>query len=172
MDRPATLAAPIAHYAVVASPVGDLVLTGRGDGAVSGCWFTGPNRLADPTGGLRRDDDALADAATQLGQYFDGTRRSFELDLSPSGTPFQLRVWERLRAIPYGETRSYGQVAAELGQPGASRAVGLANGRNPISIIVACHRVIGADGSLTGYGGGMDAKRLLLDLEAGTPELL
>ncbi len=151
---------------MIPSPVGDLALTGRSDGSLAGCWFTaGPKVVIDRTVGLERDDDAFEAVAAQLGEYFTGERRQFDLDLSPDGTDFQRRVWDRLRAIPYGETRSYGQIAAEVDSPGASRAVGLANGRNPISIIVPCHRVIGADGSLTGYGGGMDNKRHLLDLE-------
>ena len=103
----------------------------------------------------------------QLDAYFAGDLTEFDLPLHPIGTPFQLEVWEALTSIPYGEVRSYGQVAEQLGRPGASRAVGLANGRNLIAVIVPCHRVIGASGSLTGYGGGLHCKRLLLDLEAG-----
>lgn len=159
------------RYAVVPSPVGDLVLTGT-SATLTGCWFTGAPATTDHTAGLKRDDDAFVDAADQLAAYFAGTRRDFDLDLAPSGTAFQARVWSLLREIPYGETWSYGRLAAELGQPTASRAVGLANGRNPISIIVACHRVIGADGSLTGYGGGVERKRFLLDLEQGVAPLV
>lgn len=158
-------------FTVTTSPVGDLVLTGDHDGTLTGCWFTGPGFDVDRSAGLRRDDAALAGAVVQLEEYFAGERRCFDLPLAPMGTEFQRQVWKRLRAIPYGETRSYGQVATELGQPRASRAVGLANGRNPLSIIVACHRVIGADGRLTGYGGGIDRKRYLLDLESGTMPL-
>jgi methylated-DNA-[protein]-cysteine S-methyltransferase len=106
------------------------------------------------------------DAEVQLDEYFAGKRTQFDLPLHPIGTPFQIEVWEALKAIPYGEVRSYGDIAEQIGRPGASRAVGLANGRNPISVIVPCHRVIGASGSLTGYGGGLERKRLLLDLEA------
>jgi methylated-DNA-[protein]-cysteine S-methyltransferase len=159
-------AAPAERFAMVESPVGDLVLTGGGPW-LSGCWFTGPGHRTDPTVGRERDDDAFEDARAQLAEYFAGDRRQFDLDLRPSGTEFQVRVWALLREIPYGETWSYGQMADKLANPGASRAVGLANGRNPHSIIVPCHRVIGADGSLTGFGGGMDRKRFLLDLEAG-----
>lgn len=158
------------RYAVVPSPVGDLVLTGV-VGALSGCWFSGPSH-DDRTAGLRRDDDAFSEAVDQLGDYFAGRRRVFELDLAPNGTDFQLRVWAALRTIPYGETWSYRQLAEAVGSPKGSRAVGLANGRNPHSVIVACHRVIGADGSLTGYGGGLERKRLLLDLEAGVRPLV
>ena len=101
----------------------------------------------------------------QLGQYFAGDRLDFDLPLAVAGTPFQQRVWAALREIPYGETESYGELANRIGSPGAPRAVGLANGRNPIGIIVPCHRVIGASGSLTGYGGGIERKRQLLDME-------
>ena len=164
-----------AVFAVVPSPVGDLTLTGRlrGEGtALTGCWFAGHGGTGPPTGGLVRDDGAFVDAAEQLDAYFAGRRHRFDLPMAPPGTDFQQRVWSQLREIPYGETRSYGQLAESLGQPGAARAVGLANGANPLSIVVPCHRVIGADGSLTGFGGGIDRKRFLLDLEQGTPALL
>jgi methylated-DNA-[protein]-cysteine S-methyltransferase len=107
----------------------------------------------------------LADAAAQLKAYFAGQLTSFDLPVAPEGTGFQRTVWAGLRRIPYGETISYGELASRIGQPTASRAVGLANGRNPVAIIVPCHRVVGADGSLTGYGGGLDRKRFLLALE-------
>ncbi len=151
---------------MVASPVGDLILTGDGE-ALTGCYFTGTGH-ADPTVGLARDDAAFTDAATQLGEYFARERTEFDLPLAPTGTEFQLRVWQQLRAIPYGVTWSYADVARAIGATNGFRAVGLANGRNPISIIVPCHRVIGADGSLTGYGGGIERKRFLLDLESGS----
>ncbi len=112
------------------------------------------------------DHGVLAAAAAQLADYFAGQRQTFDLPLAPQGTAFQLRVWEQLRLIPFGVTISYGQLAQRLGQPNASRAVGLANGNNPLSIVVPCHRVIGADGSLTGFGGGLDTKRQLLELES------
>jgi len=112
-----------------------------------------------------RDDDALAPVAAQLRDYFAGARTRFELPLSPRGTAFQQKVWLALREIPYGRTTTYGQIASELGQTTASRAVGLANGRNPIAVIVPCHRVIGANGTLTGFGGGLPRKRWLLDHE-------
>ncbi len=107
----------------------------------------------------------------QLSEYFSGQRTKFEVPLAPVGTPFQLAVWEALRSIPYGTTTSYGQLARSVNSPGASRAVGAANGRNPISIIVPCHRVIGSSGDLTGYGGGLPRKRQLLDLEQGRVQL-
>ena len=109
-----------------------------------------------------RDPGPLAEAARQLAGYFAGTQTTFDLELALAGTPFQQRVWKELQAIGYGETISYGQLADRIGQPTASRAVGLANGRNPVGIIVPCHRVVGADGSLTGYGGGIERKRYLL----------
>jgi methylated-DNA-[protein]-cysteine S-methyltransferase len=153
-------------WAVVPSPVGDLVLTGSDD-VLSGCWFTGVERRRDPWAQLRRDDAAFPEARRQLDEYFAGSRQAFDLVLAPVGTPFQLEVWAALREIPYGGTWSYKQLADRVGRPSASRAVGLANGRNPISVIVPCHRVIGASGQLTGYGGGLARKRWLLDLEAG-----
>ncbi len=113
-----------------------------------------------------RDVEAAGEATRQLREYFDGERRSFALPLAARGTDFQRRVWSELSEIPHGRTRSYGEIAEAIGQPTASRAVGAANGRNPISIVVPCHRVIGASGALTGYGGGMDRKRWLLNHEA------
>lgn len=112
------------------------------------------------------DRDALSEAVSQLDAYFAGTRATFDLPLAPRGTPFQLDVWTALTRIPPGETRSYGQVAEAVGAPSASRAVGMANGRNPIAIVVPCHRVVGANGTLTGYGGGLHRKRWLLEHEA------
>ncbi len=173
MNPPA--AAPIAPtpvmFALVDSPVGVLTLTGTGD-AITGCWFERHTKPVDRVADLERDDDAFVEAAGQLEAYFAGRLRRFDLPLAPRGTEFQQRVWMGLRDIPYGETRSYGQLAATLGTPSASRAVGMANGRNPLSIIVPCHRVIGADGSLTGFGGGIERKRYLLELEQGTQTLL
>jgi methylated-DNA-[protein]-cysteine S-methyltransferase len=119
----------------------------------------------------RHDPPAFAEAEAQLRSYFAGERTTFDLPLAPRGTPFQLRVWEALREIPYGETATYGELAAAVGKPSAVRAVGAANGSNPIAVIVPCHRVIGADGTLTGYGGGLERKRILLDLEAGVTTL-
>lgn len=164
----AVTVAPVTdRFSLVPSPVGDLLLTGDGT-VLTGCYFTGPDHPSDPSAGLVRDDGAFAGARAQLEQYFAGERTAFDLALAPSGTAFQLRVWQQLRTIPYGATCSYADVARAIGAGNGFRAVGLANGRNPISIIVPCHRVIGADGSLTGYGGGMARKRFLLDLERGS----
>lgn len=113
----------------------------------------------------RKETPVLAEAGRQLGEYFDGRRREFDLPLAPEGTEFMLRVWKALQDIPYGETRSYKEIAAMTGNSKACRAVGLANNRNPISIFIPCHRVIGANGDLVGYGGGLDKKTFLLDLE-------
>ena len=151
------------QFRTMDSPVGPLTLAGR-DGRLMHL------RMVDQTyepshGGWERDDTAFPDAVEQLEAYFGGERREFDLELEPVGTNFQRRVWEALLTIPYGETRSYGQIAEKIGSPGASRGVGLANGHNPIGIIIPCHRVIGANGSLTGYGGGVDRKRALLELE-------
>ena len=153
------------HYTKIASPLGELLVMGNEDGLTGLYLPTGRHAALTPQF-ADRDDAALADVREQLDEYFAGKRTEFELRLNPHGTPFQLKVWLALRAIPFGSTASYGQQAARIGDPGSARAVGLANGRNPISIIVPCHRVIGADGSLTGYGGGMAAKRWLLDHEA------
>lgn len=152
-------------YRTVESPIGELLLTSDG-AAVTGIYMDGGKGSPHPEPNWSRDDERLAAAAEQLAEYFAGSRITFDLRLAPRGTAFQRRVWSALREIPYGETISYGDLARRIGQPSAVRAVGLANGRNPISIVVPCHRVIGADGSLTGYGGGLDRKRVLLDLEA------
>lgn len=152
-------------YRTEASPIGELLLTSDGE-AVTGIYMEGGKGSPHPEAYWVRDDERLAAAAAQLTEYFAGSRVAFDLPLAPRGTEFQRRVWDALREIPYGETISYAELARRIGQPSAMRAVGLANGRNPISIVVPCHRVIGADGSLTGYGGGIDRKRVLLDLEA------
>lgn len=154
-------------HLVVDSPVGPLTLVSDGEHLI-GVYFTEHRHAPGDVGRQVTDDDApgvLRDAATQLEEYFAGSRTEFDLPVAATGTPFQQRVWALLRQIPYGQTWSYGQLAAELGQPTASRAVGLANGRNPVSIVVPCHRVIGASGAITGYGGGVERKQLLLDLE-------
>jgi methylated-DNA-[protein]-cysteine S-methyltransferase len=148
-------------YDIVESPIGPLLITAE-DGALTRLYMS-PFHL-DPA--WVRDPGALAEPARQLAEYFAGERTEFELLLRPAGTDFQRAVWDLLLGIPYGETSTYGALALELGDPRTVRAVGLANGRNPISIVVPCHRVIGADGSLTGYGGGLERKRHLLELEA------
>jgi methylated-DNA-[protein]-cysteine S-methyltransferase len=151
-------------FSMVPSPIGELLLAGDGD--VLSLLHMPPHRHAPAIGpDWRREDEAHAVARGQLREYFDGTRTEFDLALSPQGTPWQHRVWAALREVPYGETRSYGEIAAAIGAAGAARAVGHANGRNPISIVVPCHRVVGADGRLTGYGGGLERKEALLAYE-------
>lgn len=148
---------------VVASPVGPLLVTAR-DGAITGVAFapeTAPS--AEPPA-----DALLLRAAEQLVAYFAGERETFDLPLAPAGTPFQHAVWDALARIPHGTTTTYGELATALGRPGASRAVGLANGTNPIAIVLPCHRVIGSGGRLTGYGGGLPAKRWLLAHEGAS----
>jgi methylated-DNA-[protein]-cysteine S-methyltransferase len=154
-------------YDVVDSPIGALLLTGDGE-ALSGLWMQDAGRPRTPGQDWRREPAAFRDVAAQLEEYFGRERTTFELPLAMEGTAFQRRVWSALREIPYGQTTSYGALADRLGQPSAARAVGLANGRNPIAVIVPCHRVIGADGSLTGFGGGLPRKRTLLELESLT----
>jgi methylated-DNA-[protein]-cysteine S-methyltransferase len=149
------------------SPVGALTLTGRA-GALTGVFFEGTFHLEGRAAWIS-DDARLAPARAQLLEYFCGERCDFELPLAPEGTPFQRAVWAALREIPYGETTTYGALARKLGKPGAMRAVGAANGRNPIAIVVPCHRVIGADGTLTGFGGGLPRKRWLLSHELARP---
>jgi methylated-DNA-[protein]-cysteine S-methyltransferase len=152
-------------YTRTPSPIGELLLVGDGDALHGLHMQEGRTAVAvDPA--WRRADEPFADVRRQLSEYFDGERLEFDVPLAMAGTSFQRRVWDELRGIPYGHTMSYGEVARRLGRPSASRAVGLANGRNPVAVIVPCHRVIGSDGSLTGYGGGLERKRLLLDLEA------
>lgn len=140
----------------IKTPIGPLTLEAD-ENAVTAIRFSA---------GGAQDASPLLDAAeAQLREYFAGARRTFDLPLAPHGTAFQQRVWAALRAIPYGETRTYGELAAAIGNPSASRAVGMANHRNPIPIIIPCHRVIGANGTLTGYAGGLEIKRRLLALE-------
>ncbi len=145
------------------SPVGSLTLEGN-ERALTRLGF-GPTGA--PAGG---NEHALAATIAQLEQYFAGRRTDFDLDLDLAGTPFERRVWDAVRAIPYGETATYAEIAGRLGSPSACRAVGRANGRNPIAVIVPCHRVVGSDGSLTGYAGGLEMKRALLDLERSAAE--
>jgi methylated-DNA-[protein]-cysteine S-methyltransferase len=153
-------------YKIIDTPVGRLKLTASDNGLVAILWENdNPRRVR--LGELAEDEKhpILLETERQLGEYFKGKRKSFSLPLDIRGTQFQKNVWEALLAIPFGETRSYGQLAKQLGNPKATRAVGAANGRNPISIIVPCHRVIGSSGKLTGFAGGLDRKALLLDLE-------
>ena len=150
-------------YSEIESPIGRLILRTNGT-ALTGIYFDGPNppprELLDWTRNAKAGP--LLETARQLEEYFTGGRSEFELPLEMEGTEFQKRAWRNLLTIPYGETRTYGEQAKLIGNPNASRAVGLANGRNPIPIVVPCHRVIGANGSLTGFGGGLDRKRWLL----------
>ena len=148
------------------SPIGPLRLVSNGD-ALTELWLPG-SFGHEPHG----EPDWILDAASkQLRAYFDGTLREFDLPLAPHGTAFQLRVWNTLLRIPYGRTMSYGQIAALIAAPGKARAVGAANGSNPIAIIIPCHRVIGSHGELVGYGGGLATKRRLLELESGVATL-
>ncbi len=153
-------------YTRVDSPIGELLLVGDGRSLHGLHMLDGP-RPPQIAAGWERRDECFAPARRELEEYFAGDRTVFGLPLSMAGGAFDQLVWEQLRRIPYGETISYGELARRVGHPHAARAVGVANGRNPISVIVPCHRVIGADGSLTGYGGGLERKRLLLELEAG-----
>ena len=157
------------RYSTLTTPIGELLLAADPDGALTAVHLPGRHASTD---GWERDDALLEPARRQLTEYFAGERTAFDLPLRPAGAPFQLRVWEALTRVPYGETAAYGELAAELGHPGAARAVGAANGRNPIAIVVPCHRVIGASGALTGYAGGLECKRELLDLEAGRAALV
>lgn len=154
----------------VTTPVGKLLLVGQQQGtsvALCGLYFEDARHADQAVAeGALEERQAFAEVLEQLDAYFAGERRSFELKLAPRGTEFQRRVWQALAAIPYGETTTYAAIARAIGKPKAVRAVGAANGRNPISIVVPCHRVIGQDGTLTGYAGGLPSKRRLLELEA------
>lgn len=150
-------------HAVINTPLGELTLIAR-DESLAAMHFAG-GRHAPEERGERADLPLFAEAERQFGEYFERRRTEFDLPLAPRGKPFQLQVWELLKEIPYGETRTYGDLARRLGDVNYSQAVGAANGQNPLSVIVPCHRVIGADGSLTGYAGGLDRKRYLLALE-------
>ncbi|MDA8400397.1 MAG: methylated-DNA--[protein]-cysteine S-methyltransferase [Actinomycetota bacterium] len=155
------------HYRNVDSPIGRLALAGQGD------YLTHLvlEHTAHPPLSQSQwieDTEAFPNVVSQLEAYFAGELTDFDVALRPTGTNFQRQVWDALCEIPYGETRSYGDIACRIGKPAAARAVGMANGRNPIAIIVPCHRVIGTNGSLTGYAGGLDVKRVLLQLETGS----
>lgn len=162
MFRPARPELP-RSYAILDSPIGPLTLVSRGE-LLCEVWFSEGSEPAEIAAAVE-DHGPLEVALRQLEEYFRGERTTFDLELAPEGTPFQLRVWEQLLAIPFGETRSYGEIARAIGQPEAARGVGAANGSNPIPIVIPCHRVIGASGALTGFGGGLDTKRWLLDHE-------
>jgi O-6-methylguanine DNA methyltransferase len=165
------------RYAQMDSPIGPLTLVKSALGLCHiefGAFSDREAWLRDWAGrrvreaeGWLEDESALADELLQLREYFEGTRREFALALDPRGTPFQLAVWSALRNVPYGETRSYADIASAVGNPRAVRAVGGANNKNPLPIVIPCHRIIGSDGSPVGYGGGLDRKAYLLELEAG-----
>jgi methylated-DNA-[protein]-cysteine S-methyltransferase len=155
---------PVTYWYEIDSPIGALLLAGNEQALLQVHFQSGPHRLR-PQAQWRHGGAALRAAVAQLEEYFAGRRRSFDLALRPAGTLFQQKVWRELQRIPYGETISYGELARRVGLPGGARAVGLANGSNPIPIIVPCHRVIGSDGSLTGFGGGLPIKHALLSLE-------
>jgi methylated-DNA-[protein]-cysteine S-methyltransferase len=167
MSRSATASstAGALNYWCMESPIGELLLLGESD-RLCGLYMQHGDRPVVVSPEWRSSEVHFIDVRRQLDEYFAGARHTFDLDLKLHGTSFQRSVWSALVEIPYGETVSYGELARHLGNPAAVRAVGLANGRNPISVIVPCHRVIGADGSLTGYGGGLENKRHLLELES------
>lgn len=147
------------------TPVGEYVIVVDDDGALTGIYRDGQRHLPPVDAFGTRDDQATAAAARQLDDYLAGTRTSFDLQLNPRGTEFQRAVWAAVADIPYGETRTYGEIAEEIGRPTAARAVGAAIGRNPISIVVPCHRVVGSSGALIGYAGGVETKTVLLRME-------
>ncbi|MBO0703560.1 MAG: methylated-DNA--[protein]-cysteine S-methyltransferase, partial [Candidatus Dormibacteraeota bacterium] len=152
------------RFTFVPSPIGELLVTGDGE-AITGLLFP-PHR--DRSGGPKgwvRDDALFGEARRQLDAYFAGDLRAFDLPLAPAGSPFQRDVWQALLTVPYGSTRTYGAIARQVGRPDRARAVGAANGRNPIAIVLPCHRIIGAGGDLVGYGGGLRRKAWLLSLE-------
>lgn len=159
------------YYCYLNTPVGDLLLAGDDD-ALSLIGFPKGKMRRDPEPDWIFNEKPLAEARRQLRQYFAGERREFDLPLNLTGTDFQVQVLEELQRIPYGETTSYGDIAKRIGRPKAVRAVGAANGRNPLPIIVPCHRVIGSGGDLTGFGGGLDTKEALLRLEAENTEFM
>ena len=167
--RSSEAAPPRRSFARMATPVGDLLLIGEVRASqllLHGIFFEGAAHAVGAIADAREDEAAFVSVVAQLAAYFDGARTSFELDLAPRGTDFQRAVWRALSAIPYGETTTYAAIARAIGKPRAIRAVGAANGRNPLSIVVPCHRVIGQDGTLTGYAGGIENKRRLLELES------
>ena len=157
-------------YTYMKSPIGRLLLAGDESG-LGLIGFPEGRMVIEPAAAWIEARHVFAEAIRQLEAYFAGELRDFDLPLAPQGTPFQLDVWARLREIPYGQTISYGELAMRIGNPKASRAVGMANGRNPLPIVVPCHRVIGSSGKLTGFGGGLPTKEALLALERGERNL-
>jgi methylated-DNA-[protein]-cysteine S-methyltransferase len=149
------------------SPCGHMLLVAEGD-ALCGAYFVGQKHMREPESGWKRDPRArpLVQAKRELEEYFGGSRKIFDVVLAAEGTPFQRAVWKAIARVPFGETISYAELARRAGRPGSARAAGAATGRNPIGVIVPCHRIVGTDGSLTGYAGGVDKKRALLALEA------
>jgi len=154
------------RYARIATPLGTLVAVAAG-GALTGLYFDEQQYFPAIGAGWREDADALPlrECARQVGEYFEGRRHAFDLPLAAEGTDFQRRVWQQIARIPFGETITYAELARRAGAPGSARAAGAATGRNPISIVVPCHRVVGSDGSLTGYAGGIERKTRLLEIE-------
>jgi methylated-DNA-[protein]-cysteine S-methyltransferase len=149
-------------YTTMACPLGELLLTAE-DGGLTGLFMPGED--VEPPAGTVRDDAAFATIGRELREYFAGDRTAFGLRVAPPGTPFQQLVWGELQRVRYGKTITYAELAARIGRPTAIRAAGAANGANPVSIVIPCHRVVGSNGSLTGYSGGLASKRFLLDLE-------
>lgn len=162
--QPLTVPGMTQAWTTVPTPLGDVLLVAV-DGALTRIHFA---PYETPACAETPDDPLLVEAGRQLGEHFAGGRTDFDLPLSPPGTAFQRRVWDELRRIPYGTTTTYGELAARLGDPKCVRAVGLANGRNPIAVVVPCHRVIGSDGKLRGYAGGIERKQRLLALESAS----
>jgi methylated-DNA-[protein]-cysteine S-methyltransferase len=158
-------------YTKIDSPLGELLLVGD-DHSLRGLYMQEGRTAKKVQPDWRETDEPFIPVRAQLTEYFDGRRSAFDVPLVMTGSDFERRVWNALLEIPYGESTSYGEIARRVGEPGAARAVGVANARNPIAVVVPCHRVIGADGSLTGYGGGLARKRFLLDLEAGALALM
>ncbi|KYN81124.1 cysteine methyltransferase [Vibrio cidicii] len=153
------------YYTIAPSPLGEMTLQANDEG-ILGIWFTTQTTLPDDLGQENANHSVLSLALTQLDEYFSGKRTQFDLPIAAKGTAFQMQVWQALTTIPYGETWSYQELANAIGNPKAVRAVGLANGKNPVSIVVPCHRVIGKNGKLTGYAGGIERKRWLLEKES------
>ena len=164
-------AGPVIYWSSIESPIGPLLLAGDRE-TLRVLWFGHGRKAQGPAPAWVERPDEFRDLARQLREYFAGTRTAFDITVAPDGTPFQQKVWRALQDIPYGIITTYGAIARQIGDIKAVRAVGLANGANPIAIVIPCHRVIGAGGALTGFGGGLPTKRALLDLEQGQRTLL